>query len=187
LIFLLSPVVYFFTHAVPVACPTNDFFRFFLPFFALNCLTDVTGSWGVSQRRGKQYYISLFWVNLISIIKVASGKKIQFNVTPKSKQKANPLKYAWPHLTIILLTLIGIVINTTMILAGAMEVSLGFAINTIWGLINCHSLNVYVRAAYWNIETSDEKVEEALNEGSSLMKDEEATDAILHEPEILQT
>ncbi len=153
-VFLLSPIFYFLSHVVPVSCDTADFLKFFLPFMLFNQVSDKTGSWGISQKRGKQYYICLFWFNLVSIIKVFSGKKVKFNCTPKSKQKSEqPLRYAWPHLALTTLTLGGICKDSIAIYFHQLEFSLAYSVNVVWGLLNCYALNVFVRAAYWNIES----------------------------------
>jgi cellulose synthase (UDP-forming) len=157
LIFLLSPIVFFFTHQLPVDCTSTEFFSFFIPFFLIYKVAEIAGSWGISQKRGRQYYIGLFWINLNAIINVFSGRKVNFTVTPKYKQLSHPLKHSWPHLTIIILTLMGILMNGCLILWGTQSLSFGIAMNTVWGLHNCYTLSVYVRAAYWDTELLTEK------------------------------
>ncbi|MCE3260107.1 MAG: Cellulose synthase, partial [Bacteroidetes bacterium] len=61
LVFLLSPVVFFFTLELPVRAYSFDFFKYFLPFQILNTLTITLGCWGINTKRGDQYYISSFW------------------------------------------------------------------------------------------------------------------------------
>ncbi|MCW3104195.1 MAG: putative glycosyl transferase [Bacteroidetes bacterium] len=152
MVFLFSPILFFFTHIMPVSCKTADFFIFFLPFFIMIKITEVAGSWGVSQKRGKQYHICLFWLNFQALIKVISGRKIKFNVTPKSKQKAHPFRYAWPHITIITLTLAGLLFNVVPAFSGKPDFVLATVVNGLWALQNCYILAVFVRAAYWNTE-----------------------------------
>jgi cellulose synthase (UDP-forming) len=150
MIFLFSPILFFYTHIMPVTCQTSDFFLYFLPFFVMIKVAEVAGSWGVSQKRGKQYHICLFWLNFLALIKVISGRKIKFNVTPKSKQKARPFRYAWPHIVIILLTSVGLLLNISTIFSGNAELALATIVNGLWGIQNCYILGVFVRAAYWN-------------------------------------
>lgn len=159
MIFLFSPILFFFTHIMPVTCQTTDFFTFFLPFFVMIKITEVAGSWGVSQKRGKQYHICLFWLNFLALIKVISGRKIKFNVTPKSKQKAHPFRYAWPHIVIITLTVTGLLLNIGPAFSSKPDFALATAVNGLWALQNCYILSVFVRAAYWNNESAS-----ALNE-----------------------
>jgi cellulose synthase (UDP-forming) len=161
MIFLLSPIIYLFFHIIPVDCPAEDFLKAFLPFFLVFKVSEVFASWGVSQKRGKQYYICLFWINFLSIISVVRRQKIKFRVTSKSKQKleTNPFFYAWPHITIVGLTLLGLLFNLGYIIFTPAQLSLGFTLNAIWGLHNCHTLMVFVRAAYWNSLFSEEETE----------------------------
>lgn len=150
MIFLLCPIVFLFTHIMPVQCKPIDFFIYFMPFFVTIKITEAAGSWGVSQKRGRQYHICLFWLNFLAIINVLSGKKMKFNVTPKSKQRANPFRYAWPHILIITLTLTGVIVNLDIMTCGDADLLLAFSINGLWGISNCYTLAVFVRAAYWN-------------------------------------
>jgi cellulose synthase (UDP-forming) len=152
IIFLFSPILFFYTHIMPVSCETSDFFKYFIPFFIMIKIAEATGSHGVSQKRGQQYHICLFWLNLQAIIKVFSGKKITFNVTPKSKQKSQPLRYVWPHIIIVVLTGIGLIINLPASFAAKPDFVLAMLVNGIWGILNAYTLLVYVRAAFWNTE-----------------------------------
>jgi cellulose synthase (UDP-forming) len=161
MIFLFSPIIFFYTHIMPVSCETIDFFIYFLPFFLLIKITEIAGSWGVSQKRGKQYHICLFWLNFQALIKVISGRKIKFNVTPKSKQKAHPFRYAWPHITIIVLTLTGLVLNVGTVFNSKPDFILAFIVNGLWAIQNCYVLGVFVRAAYWNESFSNSRTEPA--------------------------
>lgn len=161
-IFLLSPIIYFFTHALPVKCDSYDFYLYFVPYFIFNKLADTTGSWGINQKRGRQYYICLFWINLVAIIHVLSGRKVNFNVTPKCKQKTTPFKYAWPHMLLITLTVAGISKESYEVYSGHYEFSIAYGLNMFWGLYNCYMLNVFVRAAYWDAEALADPKEEGV-------------------------
>ena len=154
LIFLFSPIIFFYTGVMPVACQTADFFYYFLPFFLSIKLAEVAGSWGVSQKRGKQYHICLFWLNLLAILKVVSGRKIKFNVTPKSKLNTGqrPWKYAWPHVLIVSLTAVGLVINLPRLATGDSQFLMAMLVNGLWSIHNAYTLMVYVRAAFWDTE-----------------------------------
>lgn len=152
MVFLLCPVLFFFSNIMPVKCRPADFFIFFMPFFIFMKITEKAGSWGISQKRGRQYHICLFWLNFLALLKVLSGKKAKFNVTHKSKQHTHPLRYSWPHITIILLTLTGFMISIDDMLKGDADISLAIAVNAIWGLSNAYTLLVFVRAAFWNTE-----------------------------------
>jgi cellulose synthase (UDP-forming) len=149
LIFLISPVIFFFTLSLPVRAYSFDFFKYFLPFQIMNTLTITLGCWGISTKRGDQYYISGFWFMLMSLFTVISGKKVKFNVTPKDIRAAKNLPHILPHIILISLTLIGIGYNAYLMMAGKHPTPSGFAANTFWCIFNIISLSIMIRAAYW--------------------------------------
>jgi cellulose synthase (UDP-forming) len=156
LVFLLSPVIFFFTLALPVKAYSFDFFKYFLPFQIMNTLSITLACWKIPTKRGDQYYISSFWYMLIAVIKVASGKKVKFNVTPKNAQVNKNLKHILPHMIIIGLILLGITYNIILLYYGKHPTPSGFAANTFWCFFNIISLSIMIRAAYWKpIETKN--------------------------------
>jgi cellulose synthase (UDP-forming) len=161
IIFLLSPVIFFFTHALPVQAYSFDFFKYFLAFQIMNTITSTIGAWGISTKRGEQYYISCFWLMLRSLISAIKGEKVEFKVTPKEKQGgANYMQHIWPHLLIIGLTLLGFLYNVVLVLFDAHPSLSGFISNTMWSAFNVYNLSVMVRAAYWEEEEAEATVEE---------------------------
>lgn len=149
IVFLLSPVFFFFTMDLPVKAYSFEFFKYFLPFQIMNTITITLGCWGIDTKRGDQYYISSFWFMILSLIGVISGKKVKFNVTPKGKAKANNLPHILPHLIIIALTVLGILYNAFMFYMDRHPTPSGFAANTFWCLFNISALSIMIRAAYW--------------------------------------
>lgn len=149
LVFLLSPIIFFFTLQLPVKAYSFDFFKYFIPFQIINTLTICLGCWGISTTRGDQYYISGFWYMLVSLFSVMSGKKVKFNVTPKSAQLSKNFKHILPHIIIIGLIIIGIAFNIVLLSLGLHPTPSGFAANTFWCIFNIASLSIMIRAAYW--------------------------------------
>jgi cellulose synthase (UDP-forming) len=156
LVFLLSPIVFFFTLDLPVQAYSFDFFKYFLPFQILNTLTIAIGCWGIDTKRGDQYYISGFWFMLLSLVSVVRGKKVKFNVTPKGKSMGKNLPHILPHLIIIGLTLLGIAYNAVLVYMDRHPTPSGFAANTFWCIFNIISLSIMIRAAYWKSEEAEE-------------------------------
>jgi cellulose synthase (UDP-forming) len=152
LVFLLSPLIFFFTLDLPVRAYSFEFFKYFIPFQVLNTLTITLGCWGINTRRGDQYYISSFWMMLLSLITVIRGKKVKFNVTHKGISTAKNTVHFLPHLIIIVLTFIGIIYNIILLRLGIHPTPSGFAANTFWCLFNIIALSVIIRAAYWKQE-----------------------------------
>jgi cellulose synthase (UDP-forming) len=149
LVFLLSPIIFFFTLELPVHAYSFEFFKYFLPFQIMNTLTITIGCWGIDTRRGDQYYISGFWYMLLSILSVVRGKKVKFNVTPKGAAMGKNFPHVWPHMLIIALTLLGIIYNAVLLYLGRHPSPSGFAANSFWCIFNILSLSIFIRAAYW--------------------------------------
>ena len=149
IVFLLSPVYFFFTLDLPVKAYSFDFFKYFLPFQILNTITITLGCWGIDTRRGDQYYISSFWFMLLSLIGVIRGKKVKFNVTPKGKAKVNNMPHILPHIIIIALTVLGILYNAFLLYMDKHPTPSGFFANTFWCMFNISALSIMIRAAYW--------------------------------------
>lgn len=149
LIFLISPIIFFFTLSLPVTAYSFDFFKYFLPFQILNTITIALGCWGISTKRGDQYYISSFWFMMNALISIIRGKKVKFNVTPKNAAVSKNLKHILPHIIIIGLTLLGIAYNIVLIKFGYHPTPSGFAANAFWCIFNIIALSIMIRAAYW--------------------------------------
>lgn len=150
IVFLLSPIIFFYFQALPVRAYSFDFFKYFIPFQILNSIVMTFGCWGINTGRGDQYYISCFWLMFTSLIAAIRGKKVTFNVTPKSRVFGQHLHHIYPHIIIIVLTLTGIIYNIFLILADTHPSLSGFLSNSLWGLFNVYNLSIILRAAYWN-------------------------------------
>ncbi len=158
LVFLLSPIIFFFTLALPVRAYSFDFFKYFLPFQIMNTITLTLGCWGISTKRGDQYYISGFWFMLMAILSVASGKKVKFNVTPKDNSGTSfrgNIRHILPHLLIITLSVAGIIYNSILLVRHSHPAVSGFAANAFWSIFNIYSLSIMIRAAYWKPSETD--------------------------------
>lgn len=149
LIFLLSPIVFFFTLTLPVQAYSFDFFKYFLPFQIMNTIIITLGCWGISTKRGDQYYISSFWFMLMAIWSIVRGKKVKFNVTSKDLVFSKSTEHILPHIILIGLSLVGIVYNSILLGMGQHPAASGFAANAFWCIFNIVALSVMIRAAYW--------------------------------------
>ncbi|WP_420209319.1 glycosyltransferase [Candidatus Electronema sp. JC] len=148
-VFLLAPVVYFFTGISPVSAYTADFFKHILPFLLLTELAFMTGTWGLSGFKGKASYLAFFSVNLRALWTVLRGRQIKFPVTPKQRQEGNFFPLILPQFSIALLTLLGIAYAWTAYLSGSSHTLGGVLINTFWGLHNVLILSGLIQAAFW--------------------------------------
>lgn len=164
LIFLLSPVVFFFTLELPVKAYSFEFFKYFLPFQIVNTIAMLLGTWGIDTKRGDQYYISSFWFMILSLVSVIRGKKVKFNVTPKGKSFAKNTPHILPHMIIIGLTLLGIIYNAVLLAIDKHPSPSGFAANSFWCIFNIISLSIMIRAAYWKPIEEEEPETETVSE-----------------------
>jgi len=175
LIFLLSPVFFFFTLTLPVHAYSFDFFKYFLPFQIMNTITIAIGCWGVDTKRGDQFYISSFWFMLMSLVSVIRGRKVQFNVTPKDKgSHATNRQHIVSHLLVISLILLGIGYNALLLVFDRHPSPSGFAANTFWCLFNILSLSIMIRAARW--QTREENPIATREELQTVLEEVENTD-----------
>lgn len=153
LIFLLSPIVSFFTFELPVKGYDFEFMKYFFAFQAMNTMAFALGCWGISTKRGDQYYISGFWFMLTSLSSILLGKKVKFEVTDKNAGASafrKNLKHIAPHLIIITASLLGIAYNLFIWLFGYHPTPSGFVSNAFWTVFNLINLSIMIRAAAWN-------------------------------------
>ena len=146
-IFLLAPIVYFFTGIPPVTAYSSSFFLHILPFLIANELAFMIATWGINTQRGSQYYIAKFPLVLKAMWKVLKGETIRFTVTPKIRQHGNFLALVRPQLAIVLLTVLGAAFNGILILLGERHNLVGYLTNLFWSYYNVSALLVIIRAA----------------------------------------
>ncbi|MCB2047122.1 MAG: glycosyltransferase [Novosphingobium sp.] len=150
LVFLMAPIIYFFTAIPPVSAYTGDFFARALPFLVLLELAFLAGTWGVSGYKAKVSYLASFPLSLRALWTVLRKRKISFPVTPKQRQEGNYIGLVWPQAAIMVLTLAGFAWAAFEISGGRGGYSLGGLIaNGLWGLNNVLAMSIMVRAAFW--------------------------------------
>lgn len=152
LIFLICPIIYFFTGIVPVSAYGSQFAIHFFPAFILNRITFTVASWGIPARelwRSEQYAIGLFPLYIQAVISVLSGKPLSFKVTPKQRQSGIYLGLIIPQLTIIILTSLGILWSLYRMIQGQLENPQVALLNIGWSIYNISLLWVMVKAATW--------------------------------------
>ncbi|MBL1210868.1 glycosyltransferase family 2 protein [Geminocystis sp. GBBB08] len=152
LIFLISPIIYFFTGIIPVNAYGNEFAIHFFPAFILNRITFTVACWGIPAGelwRSEQYAIGLFPLFIQAVISVFSGKPLSFKVTPKQRQSGMFLGLIIPQLTIIILTSLGILWSLYRLLQGQLENPGVTFLNIGWSIYNISLLWVMVKAATW--------------------------------------
>ncbi len=156
-IFLICPIIFFFTGNVPVVAYGNDFIRHFLPAFILNRVTFLVIGWGIPARelwRSEQYAISLFPLFIQAVWSVFSKRPIHFKVTPKERQSGIYLNLIKPQLLIFGLTILGMLWSLGLFFSGKMNAPLVYVINASWSVYNLALLWSVIRAAVWKPKTA---------------------------------
>jgi len=149
LIFLLSPIVYFFTMIPPVSAWSLEFGWRLIPFLLLNKFIFRYIAWGLSVRRGEQYSLALFPLWIQAVISVLTGTKLSFVVTPKNRQSGNFLPLVWPQTLIVGLTIMAMLFGIFSFIVGWNQQIDGILVNIFWGIYNILMLSAIIRAAIY--------------------------------------
>lgn len=152
LVFLVCPIIFFFTGTVPVAAYGSDFALHFFPAFIVNRLTFLAITWGIPAQelwRSEQYAIALFPLFIQAVWSVFSKRPIKFQVTPKQRQAGRYFNLIKPQLIIFGLTLGGIVWGLLLLLFGRLNAPATYLINTGWSIYNLSLLWSIIRASVW--------------------------------------
>jgi cellulose synthase (UDP-forming) len=152
LVYLIAPVIYFFTGISAVDAGGAGFVMHFLPVFICNRITFMIAARGVPWReiwRAEQYAIALFPVFIQAVWSVVGGQSLTFQVTSKQRQSGVYLKLIIPQLVIFSLTLAGMIWSGYRLLHGQLAQPWTAGINGLWGFYNLCLLWSMIRAAVW--------------------------------------
>lgn len=150
IVFLISPMIYFYFNISPVKAYSGDFFIHFLPFVMSLELAMMIGTWGVPGYAAKSSYLSFFPINFRALWTALRGQKISFPVTPKQRQTGRHLSIVRPQIAVVFLTLSGLVLAVGLQLGGFRTYSTaGLLSNAFWGLNNVFAMLGIIRAAFW--------------------------------------
>ena len=151
LIFLLCPIVFYFSLVPPLKAFNFDFFLRFIALNIINQIIMTIGNWGISTKRSEQYFIAGFWLKLLAFLKIVSGKKLQFNTTSKLGENVNlisNIKLVLPHLLITVLTIAGFAYNLVLVIKNLHPSYSAFFANSVWAMYNIYLLNPIIRTAF---------------------------------------
>jgi cellulose synthase (UDP-forming) len=157
LIFLLCPIIFFFTDIAPVSSYGMGFATHFLPMFITNRLTFLSVTWGIPARelwRSEQFAIALFPLFIQSVVSVFTGKPLKFKVTPKQRQSGIYLKLVWPQVAIVVLNVLGMLWCLYRAATGQLDDYAIYLINAAWSVYNISLLWSIIYAAVWRPKES---------------------------------
>ena len=152
-VFLFAPIIYLFTGIAPLSSYSEAFFLHALPFIIFTEIAFMFGTWGLRSWDGKSSYLSFFALNFRALWTVLRGKKITFEVTPKTRQEGNFIGLVIPQLTVIALTIAGLLYGAWRVYVQGEEQELkNLVINALWGMNNVFAMLPMVKAAFWTPE-----------------------------------
>ncbi len=152
LIYLICPIIFFFTGVSPVSTQGLSFAIHFFPAFILNRVTFITATWGIPAReiwRCEQYAIALFPLYIRAVISVFTKRSLQFQVTPKQRQAGVYLRLILPQLIIFGLTILGLLWSVYQFMMNSLPYPFISGLNGMWGIYNLALLWSVIRASVW--------------------------------------
>ena len=152
LVFLVCPLIYFFTGIVPVDTFGLDFLLHFIPAYIINRLTFLVIAWGIPASelwRSEQYGVALFPLFIQSVLSVFFKQPLTFQVTPKQRQSGIYLKLVWPQLILFCLFTVGMLWAGVQMASGNVESTSTYWVNVAWSLYSMSLLWAVIRASYW--------------------------------------
>lgn len=147
LVLILSPIVSLATGLSPVRAPWLVFLAWLAPYLAVNRLLYLYVTHGIQVRRSEQFSLALFPLWIQAVLSTFTGRKLQFVVTPKKRQRGNYLHLVWPQLTVIAVTVLAIGYGVFALVSRSQGTLAGVAVNAFWGIYTVAMLLPIVRAA----------------------------------------
>jgi cellulose synthase (UDP-forming) len=146
---MLAPLAFFFAGATPVRAYDAEFAAHVIPFLAASRLALLVGTWGVLTRRGEQYHLASFWLNLRALVHVVARRPLHFRVTPKVASARRPLRLVVPHVVLLAAIAVGIVYRGAQLVGpAAAGVTTAYVANVFWSLHNASCILPFVLAAF---------------------------------------
>ncbi len=161
LVYLLSPVVYLLTGIPPVTSFTGEFLLRLAPYLAMNWLMFYVAAWGRRTLRGEQYNLALFPVWIQAALTVFGGRRVRFQVTPKTRREGVYLHLVWPQLTVLVLLVLSSLYAVLALALGWRHDTTGVLVNLAWAVYDVFMLHIIVRAALYRPQTADRRLQTA--------------------------
>jgi len=146
-VFLVAPAIYLLFGISPVAAHADEFLIRILPYLVINRLMFAYATWGIEVVRGEQYSLALFPLWIQAIITVLMGRKLTFQVTPKTRQTGRFTHLIIPQIVIVGLLAVSIIYGFAGIMYGWRTDDEGVLINIFWATYDILMLYVILNAA----------------------------------------
>lgn len=172
-VYLLAPVLYLFFGWLPVKALSSEFFWHLVPYLLINEILFAVIGWGRPTFRGRQYSLALFPIWLAAVQTAAGnvffGRKLDFAVTPKTRQGGVSLKIVrWQIATMVLL-LIASLYGLARLALGLTTDGIPVIVNVFWACYDVAMLGVVLGAVSYtpSQETADASSMLDVREGDS--------------------
>lgn len=153
-IYLLAPVFYLFFGWLPVKAFSADFFWHLVPYLLMNELLFMIIGWGRPTYRGRQYSLALFPIWLAAVwtatTNVFLGKKLDFAVTPKTRQGGVSLKIVRWQLLVMGLLVVSAIYGLARVALGLTHDVVPVLVNVFWICYDIAMLSVVFQAVSYN-------------------------------------
>jgi cellulose synthase (UDP-forming) len=143
LIDLIMPLIFLFLGIRAVAATSTSFAIFFVPFMVVNLYTLKLASADKVSFRTLSFSQSSFVIQLLALKSIVFGQNLKFEVTSKRKLKGNYFNLVYPHITYIILGIMGSF--TALLREGANPSVLT---NIAWVMVNAALFMPFILAAY---------------------------------------
>ncbi|WP_414548069.1 glycosyltransferase family 2 protein [Anabaena sp. CCY 0017] len=156
-VFILCPIIYFFTGIIPLKTVESDFALHFFPALMINRMTFIAANWGISPReiwRSEQYAIALFPLLIQSVWSVFSKQSIKFPIIPKHRQSLMYLWLIWPQLFVFFLTILGILWSIYRYATGNLNSPGVYFFNIAWAIYNLALIWGIIQASIWESQNN---------------------------------
>jgi cellulose synthase (UDP-forming) len=153
-IYLLAPVCYLFFGWLPVKALSADFFWHLVPYLVMNEILFMLIGWGRPTYRGRQYSLALFPIWLAAVwtatTNVFLGKKLDFAVTPKTRQGGVSLKIVRWQLIVMGLLAASAIYGLARLALGLTNEVVPILVNVFWICYDIAMLSVVFRAVSYS-------------------------------------
>lgn len=138
----IIPLLFLLFGVQPVAATTTSFALYFIPFMFFNLYTLFHVSDGSVTFRAISFSQASWSLQLVALISIIRGKKMEFSVTPKQQQEGNFLFLVYPHLFYI-----GITILASIFRIYVSGTSPAVITNITWAVFNCVLFLPFIKSA----------------------------------------
>ena len=142
--------LYLFFGWLPVKALSSEFFWHLVPYLLINQVLFAVIGWGLPTFRGRQYSLALFPIWLAAVQTAAGnvffGRKLDFAVTPKTRQGGVSLKIVRWQLVTMALLMMASLYGLARLALGLTTDGVPVLVNVFWACYDVAMLGVVLGA-----------------------------------------